>query len=260
MIQEKPLGSFSFDVATRMLDVLSQHGVSMKKTNLASKVGLNYNVCLRYIQMLNSLGWIEVNSEVSVTEVGKGVFAKLLDVSKIKASNTGDDVCPSNLGEKSIDHSWSSYLPLTQMKPSPLTEENLRGSKTKQKTRSCKETIMIVDDEKDIAQTYEFFLSSIGYEVRTFIDSRSALREYISHPFRYDLLVLDIRMEGVNGLQVYQCVKAINPECKVIFVSCLDAAREVVSLLPGTRTQDIIQKPVSKRQFITAVKGALVQQ
>ena len=118
---------------------------------------------------------------------------------------------------------------------------------------------MIVDDEKDIALTYEYFLSSAGYEVRMFIDSRSALHEYVSHPFLYDLLVLDIRMQDINGLQLYQSIKAINPECRAIFVSCLDSAREVVSILPGIRPQDILLKPVSKEQFITAVKRALVQ-
>jgi CheY-like chemotaxis protein/predicted transcriptional regulator len=264
---KKTLGSFSFDVTKRMLDVLSQHGISMKKTNLASKAALNYNVCLRYIRMLNSLGWIEVNSEVSITEEGKGVSAKLLNISGARASNnTGDDsddasdVWPGNLGGQSIEHSCSSYLPLIQMKSLSLTEENQRGSHTKQKTGNSKrKTIMIVDDEEDTALIYEYFLSSVGYEVRKFIDPRSALCEYVTYPFLFDLLVLDIRMRDINGLQLYQSIKAINPECRVIFVSCLDSANEVVSILPGMRTQHIIRKPVGKEQFVNAVRTALVE-
>jgi hypothetical protein len=79
-----------------------------------------YNVCLRYIRILNSLGWIEVNSEVRITEEGKGVFAKLLNVSEVRASNIGDDaVWPNNLGKKkSTEYSWSLYIPPTQMKQS----------------------------------------------------------------------------------------------------------------------------------------------
>jgi CheY-like chemotaxis protein/predicted transcriptional regulator len=257
-----------------MLDVLSQHGIRMKKTNLASKAGLNYNVCLRYIQMLNSLGWIEVDSEVSITEVGKGVFAKLLDVSKARATNTGDDnddddhddVCPSNLGDKSIEYSCSSYLSLTQMKPSSssssVTEEKQRALQAKKRTANSEEKkkiIMIVDDEEDIAQTYEYFLLAVGYEAKKFIDPRSALNEYVSNPFLYDLLILDIRMQDINGLQLYQSIKAINPACRAIFVSALDAAREVVSVLPGTKPQNIMRKPVSKEQLVSAVKGALAQ-
>ena len=118
---------------------------------------------------------------------------------------------------------------------------------------------MVIDDEQDIAQTYKLFLSSIGYEVRTFTDARSALQEYISDPFLYDLLILDIRMPDINGLQLYQSIRAINPECKAIFVSALDAAKEVVSVLPGMKPQKIIHKPVSKEQFVLAVKTALIQ-
>jgi CheY-like chemotaxis protein/predicted transcriptional regulator len=262
MMQEKLLGSFSFDVAKRMLDVLSEHGISMKKTNLASKAGLNYNVCLRYIRILNSLGWVEVNSEVSITEIGKGVFTRLLDDdSSARASTAGGSTLPSNMGEKSIKYLWSSYISssTTQTKPaSTVTDDKQTVSESKQKNgNSKKKTIMIVDDEEDIAQTYASFLSSVGYDARTFIDSSSALHEYLSNPFRYDLLVLDIRMQGINGLQLYQCVKAINPECKAIFVSALDAVREVISILPGTKPRDIIRKPVSKEQFVTVVKTAV---
>ena len=115
-------------------------------------------------------------------------------------------------------------------------------SESKRKTgNSKKKTIMIVDDDKDIALIYEHFLSAVGYEVRKFIDSRSALREYVSHPHLYDLLILDIRMQDINGLQLYRSIKAINPECRAIFVSCLDSAREAVRILPGTRPQDIIR-------------------
>src|SRR5215208_350743 len=265
-MRRNTLGSFSFDVTERMLGVLNEYGRSMKKTNLASKAGLNYNVCLKYVLMLNSLGWIEVNSEVSITDIGKGVFAKLLDVSEAIA-RTGNDVWPSNLGEKSIEYSWSSYispssiqtnLPLSRSPSSSVTKRQI-VSESKQKTGNTKKTtIMIVDDEKDVAQTYGYFLSSAGYEARTFSDSRLALREYVSNPFLYDLLVLDIRMQHINGLQLYQSIKAVNPECRAIFVSCLDIAREAVSILPGIRPQDIMHKPVSKEQFITAVKRVLI--
>jgi CheY-like chemotaxis protein len=253
IIGEKALGSISFDVAKRILYVLNEHGTSMKKTNLASSAGLNYNVCLRYIRILNSLGWIKVNPEVTISEMGKGVFAKLLADFGARTSITGGDVWSSNMERENIEYSWSS-----QISSSTAANDKQTASESKQKKgNSEKKTIMIVDDEEDIAKTYEHFLSSVGYEVRTFIDSRSALLEYVSNPFHYDLLILDIRMQDINGLQLYQGLKAINPACRAIFVSALDAAREVVSILPGTKPQDIMHKPVSRKQFITAVNRAL---
>jgi CheY-like chemotaxis protein/predicted transcriptional regulator len=257
--RDNVLGSFSFDVAKRMLDILIQNG-RKKKTNLASKAGLNYNVCLRYILMLSSLGWVKVNSEVSITEKGKEVYTKLLDISKTIAS-TGEDVWPSGPVEKHIEDSQSSGISSIQTKlpQSSLPHDKQIILENKQVIRNNKKTIMIVDDEEDIAQTYEYFLSSVGYEIRTFIDSRLALHEYVSDPFRYDLLVLDIRMQGINGLQLYQSINAINPACRAIFVSALDAVTEVVSILPGTKPQNIIRKPVSREQFVSVVKAALAQ-
>jgi CheY-like chemotaxis protein/predicted transcriptional regulator len=255
MIRDNALGSYSFDVAKRMLNVLSEQGTSMKKTNLASRAGLNYNVCLRYVRILDILGWVEVNSEVTITEIGKGVFATLLANSKARANTTEGDVCSSNMGAKNNKVSWSSYI-----SSSAMTDDKPALSESRQNTRNTKKgTIMIVDDEEDIAQTYEYFLSSVGYEIRTFIDARLALHEYVSDPFRYDLLVLDIRMQGLNGLQLYQSIKAINPTSRAIFVSALDAGREVVSILPGMRQQDLMLKPVKREELIAAVKRALVQ-
>jgi CheY-like chemotaxis protein/predicted transcriptional regulator len=260
MTRDNVLGSFSFDVAKRMLDILNQDG-SRKKTNLASKAGLNYNVCLKYIQMLNSLGWVKVNSEVSITEKGKEVYTKLLDISKTIAS-TGEGVWPSDQVEKGIEDSQSygvSSIHTKLPQSSSLSHDEQIALENKQEIDINNKTIMIVDDEEDVAETYGYYLSSVGYEIRTFIDSRLALHEYVSDPFRYDLLVLDIRMQGLNGLQLYQSIKAINPTCRAIFVSALDAATEVVSILPGTKPQNIIRKPVSKEQFVSAVKTALTK-
>src|SRR5829696_263691 len=263
MMYKNSLGSFSFDVIERILDLLSQQGISMKKTNLASKAGLNFNVCLRYILMLGSLGWIEVNSEVRITDIGKGVFANLIDVSEVIAG-AGANVWVGNQRETSTPYLKSSHaLPSIQLNPlllSSVTQKQTvsqNKQKTGNKNKGKKNTIMIVDDEADTAKIYKNFLASAGYEAKTFVESRSALREYVSNPFLYNLLVLDIRMREINGLQLYQSIKAINPECRAIFASCLDSAREVVSILPGMRPQDILHKPVSKERFVTAVQSAL---
>ena len=74
----------------------------------------------------------------------------------------------------------------------------------------------------------------------------------------YDLAILDIRMPGLNGLQLYYRLKTINRNIKILFVSALDAVPELVSILPGVNSaHDIIKKPVALDDFIRAVKIAL---
>jgi DNA-binding response OmpR family regulator len=116
---------------------------------------------------------------------------------------------------------------------------------------------MIVDDEPDVLLTYESFLSNGGFNVITFEEPYKALAEFTSNPRLYDLIILDIRMENLNGLQLYQCMKAINPASKLLFASALDAAKELTSVLPDVHSQDIIKKPVDRENFIKTVKIAL---
>jgi len=53
-------------------------------------------------------------------------------------------------------------------------------------------------------------------------------------------------MPGLNGLQLYYRLKAINRNMKILFVSALDAVPELVSILPDVKTtNDIIKKPVA---------------
>ena len=224
------LGSFSFDVTKRILCTLFNDG-SIKKTSLATKTRLNYNVCLRYIQMLKVLGWLEVSSEVSITETGRNVMNRLLNQPS------------SDIQNKSSYHIDShSFLQSSNKLPESSTQNP---------------SIMVVDDEPDVLLTYESFLSHAGFNVSTFEESYKALTEFTSNPRLYDLIILDIRMENLNGLQLYQCMKAINPTSKILFASALDAAKELTSLLPDIQSQDFIKKPVDRETFIKTVKIAL---
>lgn len=223
------LGSFSFDVTKRILCTLFNGG-SIKKTSLATKTRLNYNVCLRYVQMLKVLGWLEVGSEVSITETGRNVMNRLLNQPY------------SDIQNKSSYH---------------MESISLESSNKLHESSTQNPSIMIVDDEPDVLLTYESFLSNAGFNVSTFEEPYKALAEYTSNPRLYDLIILDIRMENLNGLQLYQCMKAINPASKLIFASALDAAKELTSILPDVQSQDIIKKPVDRENFIKTVKIAL---
>lgn len=223
------LGSFSFDVTKRILCTLFNDG-SIKKTSLATKTRLNYNVCLRYIQMLEVLGWLEVSSEVSITETGRNVMNRLL-----------------NQPSSDIQNKSSYYM----------ESNSLESSNKLHESSTQNPSIMIVDDEPDVLLTYESFLSNVGFNVSTFEEPYKALAEFTSNPRLYDLIILDIRMENLNGLQLYQCMKAINPTSKLLFASALDAAKELTSILPYIQSQDIIKKPVDRENFIKTVKIAL---
>jgi two-component system, OmpR family, response regulator ChvI len=118
--------------------------------------------------------------------------------------------------------------------------------------------ISLVDDEPDTLTTYKTFLTIEGYDVHDFTDPREALAHLAqSNPDYYNLVVMDIRMPNLNGLQLYYRLKAINPDIRIMFVSALDAAQEMVSILPGVKLDDVVQKPVEQKEFVYKVKAAL---
>ena len=234
------IGSFSFDVTQRILYTLYHDG-SSKKTALATKTRLNYNVCLRYITMLKVLGWVEVGTAVSITETGRNVLKRLMSDTIIDSKDIETPLAHLNSHEHLV-----SGIPI---------QKTLKSNKAHHQAQNP--TIMIVDDEPDVLLTYESFLSYTGCKVRTFVDSYQALKAFASSPNLYDLVILDIRMENLNGLQLYQSLKAMNPSSKIIFVSALDAAKELTSIFSDIGPEDVIKKPVEKEAFIKAVRMSL---
>jgi DNA-binding response OmpR family regulator len=121
-----------------------------------------------------------------------------------------------------------------------------------------KPNIMIVDDESDALLTYEAFLASEGYHVDTFTDPQEALKCFATKtPSYYDLIVMDIRMPRINGLQLYNRLKAMNVPVKILFMSALDASEELISILPGAGHNDIIRKPVDEEHFVSTIRRVL---
>jgi two-component system, OmpR family, response regulator ChvI len=64
--------------------------------------------------------------------------------------------------------------------------------------------ILLIDDEEDILETFKQGLSSEGYNVEAFVDHMEAFAHFVNvNPSHYNLAILDIRMPGLNGLQLY---------------------------------------------------------
>jgi DNA-binding response OmpR family regulator len=120
--------------------------------------------------------------------------------------------------------------------------------------------VMLIDDEPDMIITYKSFLHSEGYSVDAFSNSQEALRHFAQvNPSYYDLVIMDIRMPHLNGLQLYHRMKAINSSVRVLFVSALDAVEELVSILPDIKRNSIIRKPIERDNFVKSVQSAIFQ-
>jgi len=138
---------------------------------------------------------------------------------------------------------------LSQEMPSPIRLE---------RDGTSRGNIMLVDDQPDMLFTYRSFLEGQGFKVHTFTDPTVALKQFAKEDTsKYDLVVMDIRMPQLNGLQLYQRLRAINSTVRILFVTALDAADELISLLPDVDSNQVIMKPVSRDRFLNYVDLAV---
>jgi CheY-like chemotaxis protein/class 3 adenylate cyclase len=141
------------------------------------------------------------------------------------------------------------------------SKELLEQNESKKKlTEKHPANILIVDDEPDTLFTYKSILSAEGYNVQDFSDPQEALKHFVQLPdpsSYYKLVILDIRMPGLNGLQLFYRIRAISPSTGIIFCSALDIADELISILPGITYDHLFKKPMAKEDFIKKINSIL---
>jgi len=115
--------------------------------------------------------------------------------------------------------------------------------------------IMLVDDDPSISFLFTQYLKSAGMVVEPFTDPEKALAHFIESDYgHYDLVITDIRMSSLNGFELYQQLKSLDPNLRVIFVTALDIAQEITTLLPEVKLSQFIIKPVNPSVLINSVK------
>lgn len=118
--------------------------------------------------------------------------------------------------------------------------------------------ILIIDDDKDILFTFASIMEMEGFKTTSISNPIKALN-YFSQidPYYYDLIIMDIRMPGLNGLQLYFKLKVMNPELKVLFLSALDAIEEILTIFPEVKSSQIIRKPVESKDLLSKINTIL---
>ena len=119
--------------------------------------------------------------------------------------------------------------------------------------------ILVVDDEVTLLNTVRAYLEKEGYIVRTAHDGLAAVRE--ARTFRPDLVVLDIMLPGMDGLEVLRQLRqeARDTQLRDVYVIMLTAKAEETDKIVGLTmgADDYMTKPFSPRELVARVKAAL---
>ncbi|MCJ7496608.1 MAG: response regulator [candidate division Zixibacteria bacterium] len=117
-----------------------------------------------------------------------------------------------------------------------------------------KPTILIVDDEKEIRNLFQDFLTQEGYKVFTATNGVEAIS--LGKQNRFDLALLDIRMPGMNGIETFQELRKFKKDLEVIILTghgTLNTAKEAMKL----GAYDFLTKPIDLGLVKNIIRQAL---
>ncbi|MHB8988536.1 MAG: response regulator [Desulfobulbia bacterium] len=77
--------------------------------------------------------------------------------------------------------------------------------------------LLVVDDEPIVGKRLKQVFDKIGFAIETYTDSAAALAAMAEKPF--DIVVTDLKMEGIDGIEVLKRVRAMNPKTRVIIIT-----------------------------------------
>ena len=105
--------------------------------------------------------------------------------------------------------------------------------------------LLIVDDDPDIVQVLKLGLVRNGFSVEAFTNPQEALQSFKSHAESYCLVLSDIRMPSLSGIQLSKKVKEVNPNVKVILMTAFEVRdSEFSKVFPSIHVDGFVQKPI----------------
>ena len=122
--------------------------------------------------------------------------------------------------------------------------------------RRLPKVVLIVDDDPDMTSVFSLSLQDEGFEVYTYNDPLEVLSQF--RPNFYDLLLVDINMPKMNGIDLSRRLLELDSNVKICLVTAGEANIEVLRELYPTRSIGCyIKKPITIENLVRRVKAEL---
>jgi CheY-like chemotaxis protein len=116
-------------------------------------------------------------------------------------------------------------------------------------------TVPVIDDEELVHETLSAFLETSGFEVFEADDGRSGMRQFEKQPT--DLVLCDIIMEDMDGIETIQALKARAPEVKVIAITggSQMTGMDYLEFARQLGADAVLKKPFKRDKLIETING-----
>ena len=182
-------------------------------------------------------------------ELGKGTGLGLSIVYGIIKKHNGYVICHSTSGLGTI---FQIYLPLLDSVPevtkdrAPEAVEDARGA----------DAILMAEDNEQARKFCKDVLEEFGYTVITAVDGADALEKFKANGDRISLVILDVIMPKMNGREVYDAMRALDPGVRILF--CSGYSDDVVAGQGGLgKDMNFLAKPFTPKELLMKIREVL---
>ena len=152
--------------------------------------------------------------------------------------------------EKGKGTSFKIYLPAAKAVPRG------QGPVVREEQLMRHKTILLADDEESVREVSQEMLKAMGYDILTAKDGKEAIEVYKKYRDTVDLVLLDMVMPNMGGSKVYDRLKEINPDIKVLLSSGYSIYGEATEII-ARGCNGFIQKPFSFKHLSQEIKKIL---
>jgi DNA-binding NtrC family response regulator len=117
-----------------------------------------------------------------------------------------------------------------------------------------KPSVMIIDDEKIVGDMAKYHLEAEGFDVEAFVNAAPALER--AREKHFDVVVTDLKMKGIDGMEVLMTIKNISPSTQVIMITAFAHLNTAIEAFRG-QVFDFFPKPFKIKEFVGSVRRAL---
>jgi FixJ family two-component response regulator len=117
--------------------------------------------------------------------------------------------------------------------------------------------ISVVDDDHSVRESLARLIRSVGFGVQVFESAEAFLNSGCLDDGDTDCLILDIRMPGMNGLELQRLLSARDTDLPVIFITAHGSDDEVRARALGAGAVDYLLKPLKEEEVLKAIDAAL---
>jgi PAS domain S-box-containing protein len=249
------------NLAVNACDAMPSGGVLKIKTSRVPKAVLgtiarNQSAAYAMVEVTDTGSGIDAETKSHLFEpffttkpIGKGTGLGLSTVYGIVKQSGGFIEVDSVPGEGTT---FKVYFPIVEqaisLRKAPKMSSTVEGGS---------ETVLLAEDQASIRDVLREFLESKGYKVLEARNGSQALEIGRHYPGSIDVLVTDVIMPQVRGLELAERVTEIHPEVRVIFMSGYSADALPENRLLSERSMTLIQKPFDPEELAQKIRESL---